>query len=76
MNQGILIKYYTQIFSTPLVNKTKSACCVGNELYEMGIRMLCNIFELKGWDSVYLGASVPTEGILNAIRYSCNEIFL
>ena len=36
-------------------------CCVSGELHEMGIRMVCDFFEMDGWDSYYLGANTPTE---------------
>lgn len=42
--------------------------CVGSELHEMGIRMISDLFEYHGWDSYHLGAAVPKEAILHAIK--------
>lgn len=68
ITQGIMSQFYSIIFATPRRNLSMLACCVGNELHEMGIRMVSDLFELNGWDSIYLGAAVPTESIINAIH--------
>lgn len=68
VTQGIMAQLYSYIFSTPRKDRSILACCVGKELHEMGIRMLCDLFELNGWDSIYLGAAVPIEGILNSVQ--------
>jgi methanogenic corrinoid protein MtbC1 len=67
VTQGVMSQLYSRIFSTPRNGKTMVALCVGNELHEMGIRMLCDLFELKGWDTVYLGAALPTESIIDSL---------
>jgi methanogenic corrinoid protein MtbC1 len=33
--------------------------CVGGELHEVGLRILTDLLELEGWQTWYLGASVP-----------------
>lgn len=35
--------------------------CVGSELHELGPRMVADLFEYDGWDSIYLGAAVSHE---------------
>jgi methanogenic corrinoid protein MtbC1 len=37
---------------------------VGNELHELGVRMVADFFELEGWDTHYVGANAPAESIL------------
>ncbi|WP_211747610.1 cobalamin-dependent protein [Paenibacillus sp. Marseille-Q4541] len=44
------------------------AACVGSELHEIGLRMLTDHFEMEGWDTYYLGANVPHEGIIDSIQ--------
>ncbi len=68
ITQGVMSQLYSRIFSTPRNDKTMVALCVGNELHEMGIRMLCDLFELKGWDTIYLGAAVPKESIMSTLE--------
>ena len=41
--------------------------CVGSELHEIGARMVADLFEYHGWDSIYLGAAVPVEAIKLAV---------
>jgi hypothetical protein len=38
------------------------AACVSGELHEIGVRMLCDLLEMEGWNTIYLGANVPTAG--------------
>jgi methanogenic corrinoid protein MtbC1 len=68
VTQGVMSQLYSRIFSTPRNGKTMVALCVGNELHEMGIRMLCDLFELRGWDTIYLGAAVPEESIMSTLE--------
>jgi methanogenic corrinoid protein MtbC1 len=44
------------------------ATCVGGELHEIGVRMVADLFEMAGWDSYYLGANSPVQGVLQAIE--------
>ena len=66
--QGIMAQLYKYIFTTPRRGCSILACCVGEELHEMGIRMLCDLFESEGWDSIYLGAALPVEGVIHAVQ--------
>ena len=68
VTQSIMTQLYPRIFSTPRSGRTVLACCVGNELHEMGIRMVCDMFEVHGWDSIYLGAALPEDAILRSIE--------
>jgi MerR family transcriptional regulator, light-induced transcriptional regulator len=35
------------------------AACVGAERHALGLRMVCDLLELEGWTSLYLGPTVP-----------------
>lgn len=48
--------------------KTVVAACVGEELHEVGIRMVSDFFELDGWNVYYTGANTPAKSILAAVR--------
>jgi len=39
------------------------AACADDERHQMGLRMLCDLLELEGWETIYLGASVPIESL-------------
>ncbi|WP_321505100.1 cobalamin-dependent protein [uncultured Methanoregula sp.] len=52
---------------TKLKRKTVVAACVGEELHEIGIRMVADFFERDGWDVYFIGANTPTKCILAAV---------
>lgn len=47
--------------------KTVVAACVGEELHEIGIRMVAEFFEMDGWNVYYIGANAPAKSILAAV---------
>ncbi len=66
--QMIMSRLYPYIFSTERIGKTFVGACVGGELHEIGIRMVCDFFEMEGWDTYYLGANTPANTILSSIN--------
>src|SRR5690606_538709 len=44
------------------------AACAETERHEIGLRMLCDLLETEGWDTVFLGPSVPTESLVEMIQ--------
>ena len=42
--------------------------CVGNELHEVGARMVADFLELDGWDSNYLGSNTPTPAVISFLK--------
>jgi len=46
---------------------TLIAACAEDERHQMGLRMLCDLLELEGWDTTYLGASVPVESLVDIV---------
>lgn len=44
------------------------AACVDTERHEIGLRMLCDLLEMRGWDVTYLGATVPIESLIAMTR--------
>ena len=66
--QVVLSSFYPIIFSKPRNGNKILTCCIGSELHELGARMLSDLFEYNGWDSIYLGAAVPTSSIIHAIE--------
>lgn len=47
---------------------TLIAACADDERHQMGLRMLCDLLELEGWDTTYLGASVPVESLVDMVE--------
>lgn len=45
-----------------------AGCCLGSELHEMGMRMICDLFELDGWDTFFIGAITPGYALQKALE--------
>ena len=43
------------------------AACGDTERHEVGLRMLCDMLEARGWTADYLGASVPVESLVQMV---------
>ena len=65
--QLIMSQLYPYIFRTERVGQRLVATCVGDELHEIGVRMVADFFEMAGWDTYYLGANTPAESILHTL---------
>ncbi|MCU1300735.1 MAG: hypothetical protein JWQ87_1019 [Candidatus Sulfotelmatobacter sp.] len=67
--QFIMSQLYPYIFrSDRTCRGTIVAACVSGELHEIGARMLCDLLEMEGWNTIYLGANVPTAGVVDVLR--------
>ena len=66
VTQMALSQLYPLIFGQKRRGKRVLVACVGSELHEIGARMVADLFEYHGWDSIYLGAAVPVEAIKSA----------
>jgi len=65
--QVIMSLLYPNIFSSERKGLRMVATCVGGELHEIGARMVADFFEMEGWDTYFLGANTPKEGILGSL---------
>lgn len=48
--------------------KTVVAACVGEELHDVGMRMVADFFDLDGWNVYYIGANTPAKSIISAVK--------
>jgi methanogenic corrinoid protein MtbC1 len=67
VTQFIISQLYPYLFREHDRDRAMAGCCVSGELHEMGIRMVCDFFEMDGWDSYYLGANTPAEALIEFI---------
>jgi methanogenic corrinoid protein MtbC1 len=73
--QFIMSQLFPYIFrSDRTFRGTIVAACVTGELHEIGARMLCDLLEMEGWNTIYLGANVPTAGIVDVLRDNRSDI--
>jgi MerR family transcriptional regulator, light-induced transcriptional regulator len=47
---------------------TLLAACGEMERHEIGLRMLCDFMDFEGWETVFLGCSVPTVDLVTMVR--------
>lgn len=54
---------------SPTDSKFKSVVtCIDKEFHELGAKMVSHVFEMCGWKTYYLGASVPTKEIVKYVK--------
>ncbi|MEA2342476.1 MAG: hypothetical protein QOF63_645 [Thermoanaerobaculia bacterium] len=68
VTQLVMSLLYPRISETPKTRGAFIGVCVEGELHEVGIRMVCDLFELRGWQSFYLGSSMPPADLLRFIE--------
>lgn len=66
--ESILNQLYFEIVSKEKINKTVIATCVENEFHQIGIKMICDIFEMNGWNALFLGSSTPISELISFIK--------
>jgi methanogenic corrinoid protein MtbC1 len=62
---------HTQIAGSNRISrhkKTVVAACVGEELHDVGMRMVADFFDLDGWNVYYIGANTPAKSIISAVK--------
>lgn len=52
------------------LNKKVLVVCPSEEYHEIGAKMACDFFLLKGYDAIFIGANTPTKEIVSAVKYA------
>ena len=68
VTQTAMAQMYDVLFEGKRTDKMVLCVCPGMELHEMGARIIADLFENHGWDSVFLGAAVPVDYIMESVR--------
>lgn len=66
--QAIMSTLYPLIFNGEKKRRKMLGCTITGGLHELGIRMISDLFESDGWDTYYLGASMPDINIISALK--------
>lgn len=66
--ESLLNEIYTKISPAVKANKTVVISCLENEYHQIGARMVSDIFEMKGWEVMFLGANTPKQDLVNYIK--------
>jgi methanogenic corrinoid protein MtbC1 len=68
VTQNVIARLYPRIMTVPKTGKRIVVACAGGERHEVGARMVADLFELAGWDAIYLGADTPAPAVADAVR--------
>ncbi len=75
ITQAAMARLYDDLFTVgraegPLL----VAACADAERHELGLRMICDLLELEGWDTVFLGATTPIESLVEMVAARRPEV--
>lgn len=69
ITQSAMARVYEDLFrARPEPGPLLLAACADQERHELGLRMICDVLEMEGWDTVFLGASVPVEDLVRMVQ--------
>ncbi|MEW5765197.1 MAG: cobalamin-dependent protein [Acidobacteriota bacterium] len=66
--QLAMSQLYPRLFTGERKGRRLLAACVSGELHEIGLRMVADFFEMEGWDTYFMGASTPAEGLIRTLE--------
>jgi signal transduction histidine kinase/ActR/RegA family two-component response regulator/methylmalonyl-CoA mutase cobalamin-binding subunit len=65
--QLIMSQLYPRLCAAEKTGRRLVAAAAADELHEVGLRIVADLFELEGWDTLYLGGNMPTPGVVQAV---------
>jgi signal transduction histidine kinase/ActR/RegA family two-component response regulator len=65
--QLVMSQLYPHLFALPKKGRRLVAASVAGESHELGLRIVTDLFEADGWDTLYLGADLPPGGVVRAV---------
>ena len=68
ITEGLMNRFALDMDPAPAVNKSVVVGSVEGELHQIGAKMVADVFELHGWDTLYLGADTPLGELLRLLR--------
>ena len=72
--QTLMLQFYNDLFQNPRINRKIVIACPEGELHQIGARMISDLFERKGWNSIFLGSAVPIQDIIRTLDEELPEI--
>src|SRR6056297_151613 len=74
VTQLIMSQLYAHFLSIGGKKGSLVTTAVGNELHEIGIRMIADLFEVDGYDTIHLGANTPNNSIIETLRNNHSKL--
>lgn len=66
--EKLLSEIYPSIENAKSTNRNAIISCIENEHHQIGCRMVADIFEKNGWETLYLGANTPEKSLMSYIE--------
>jgi methanogenic corrinoid protein MtbC1 len=67
MTEWLMTLAYPRLFSGERSGRRVVIACAENEYHQVGAKMVADIFELRGWDSFFLGANTPVDDLMRLL---------
>jgi signal transduction histidine kinase len=74
--QLAMSQLYPLLLSQPRKGRRVVATSVSGELHEIGLRIVTDLFEADGWDTLYLGGNVPDTSIVQTVNERRPDLLL
>lgn len=69
ITQAAMARAFERVFAwAPEKGHSLIAACADTERHEVGLRMICDLLELQGWDTTFLGATVPVDSLVTMVQ--------
>ncbi len=68
LTQSVMQLVYPKLLSQEPVGRTAVVSSACNEFHHVGARMVADVFEMHGWNCVYLGANTPDNDLISYIE--------
>jgi methanogenic corrinoid protein MtbC1 len=65
--EGLLNRLYPRVIAPYRRGRRIVIGSVEGELHQVGAKMACDVFEMHGWEALYLGADTPTTELLRTV---------
>jgi methanogenic corrinoid protein MtbC1 len=67
VSQMVMAQLFPAIFDGSPRQGRMVSTCVAGELHEVGARMVSDLFEMNGWDTIFLGADASKDTVINTL---------
>ena len=68
ITEGILNELFEQLISKTRSTRKVVVACVDKEQHQVGIKMVADVFEMKGWETFFLGTGIPNNELARYIN--------
>ncbi len=75
VTQMVMATLFPSIFNATQKKRRLILTCVAGELHEIGARLVSDLFEMNGWDTIFMGADAPIESVIDTlIEHNANVL--